>query len=208
MSAHNRAQAFTLEALIGSILLLTALLFASQAIVIAPDSAGELDRSVQEERIQIVEDALAVGAENGDLSRLARYFNDSGDPFPAGDTDQDGYASDTGIPRAAGGRFGRIIHEEFNTNRYNVELIYRDGSGNTSTNQVTRVVYQGEPRGPTVSVSRTVVLYEDQTFTAPGNSTTNLTGLGTDEYPIPNISSSDPNADEVYNVVEVRITIW
>jgi hypothetical protein len=208
MTDNTRSQAFTLEALIGSILLLTALLFASQAIVIAPDSAGELDRSVQEERIQIVEDAFAVGAEDGDLSHLARYFNDSGDPFPAGDADQDGYSSEDGIPRAAGGRFGRILHEQFDNNQYNVELIYRNDTGQTSTDQVTRVIYQGEPNGPTVSVSRTVVLFRDQTFTAPGNSTTKLTGLGPNEYAIPPITSSDPSDDEVYNVVEIRVTIW
>jgi len=208
MTDMTRGQAFTLESLIGSILLLTALLFASEAIVIAPDSAGELDRSVQEERIQIAEDALQIGAKNGELSHLARYFNNSGDAFPAGNTDQDGFQSDSGIPREAGGRFGRILHEEFENNQYNVELIYRDASGNTSSNQVTRMIYQGEPNGPTVSVSRTIVLYEDQTFTAPGSTTTGLTGLDTDEYPLPNIDNSPRDDDQVYNVIEVRATIW
>lgn len=208
MTGMCRGQAFTLESLIGSILLLTALLFASQSIVIAPDSAGELDRNVQEERIQIVEDALQIGANNGELSHLVRYFNDSGDPFPAGNTDQDGFQSGSGIPRQAGGRFGRIIHEEFRNNQYNVELIYRDASGNTSNGEATRIIYQGEPNGPTVSVSRTIVLYENQTFTAPGNATTQLTELGTSEYPIPNIENSPLQDDDVYNVIEVRITIW
>lgn len=202
----DRGQAYTLEALIGSILILTAVLFALNAVVITPTTAGTLDRSVQEERIGQAEDALAIATEEQELSHMVRYYNgtlDEGEPVPAG-AQIGGYTREQGIPKAAAGRFGEILNRTFEGQQYNVEVIPLDDDGIRDGGQTQEFFIQGDPTNQAVSASVTVVLYDDQTLTAPDARDTTLADADPDTFPIENVDDDS----EVYNVVEVRITVW
>lgn len=206
MVSDDRGQAFTLEALIGSILILTAVLFALQAIVITPTTAGTIDRDVAEQRVGQADDALQIAASEDELSHMVRYFNgttDDGDPVPAG-ADENGYSREEGIPPAVAGRFGAILNEAFGGQQYNVEVIPLEPNGNRDADNATSFFSQGDPTNQAVSASMTVTLYDDQTLTAPGERDTTLADADENLYPFPNVDDTEA----IYNVVEVRITVW
>lgn len=206
MVTDDRGQAFTLEALIGSILILTAVLFALQAVVITPTTAGTIDRDVAEERIGQAEDALQIATTEDELSHMVRYFNGTtvdGEPVPAG-AGENGYDTQEGIPEEAAGRFGEVLNQTFTGQQYNVEVIPLKENGNRDGGNVTEFFSQGDPTNQAVSASVTVTLYEEQTLTAPGARDTTLDEADEDLYPFPNVDDSEP----IYNVVEVRITVW
>lgn len=206
MVSDDRGQAFTLEALIGSILILTAVLFALQSIVITPTTAGTIDRDVAEQRVGQAEDALQIAASEDELSHMVRYFNESNDePFPAG-ADENGYSREEGIPPAVAGRFGALLNEAFVGQQYNVEVIPLEEDGNRDADNATNFFSQGDPTNQAVSASVTVTLYDDQLLTAPGARDITLEEAESEGVELP-YENVDPNS-EVYNVVEVRITVW
>jgi hypothetical protein len=70
------------------------------------------------------------------------------------------------------------------------------------------MVYRGQPAEGAVTASYTVTLYDNQTLTSGKTGTAELWEYGTDPnseayYPIPNAVEGP-----VYNVVEVRLTVW
>ena len=210
-NSDDRGQAFTLEGFIAAIVLLTAVLFALQAVVITPTTGGAVDRGVQAQGEQEVKDALLVGQTNGDLSKLVRYYDDDSNEEEAewyNASDRGGSAyNNTGFANESA--FGEILDTHFvehGGNSFNVEYIYwvDEIGGERATEDIVRM---GGARGDgAVSASFTVTLYEDQPLTEPGDDGPEETGVAltdAENYPIPNV------ADEpVYNVVEVRVTVW
>jgi hypothetical protein len=206
----ERGQIYTLESVIASVLVLTAVLFALQAVVITPTTSGSLDPSIRAEIQQQASDILLVAAQNEtlSLSMLARYWQQDTRTFagPNAVNPNVGYG-ENGPP----GVFGDMLTETF-TQRgriYNVELVYQgrnlsDGQGSVP------MVYRGTPADGAVVSSYSVTLYDNQTLTSPFASNaelweydTNVSNNKDGYYPVP-----DASPGPVYNVVEVRVTVW
>jgi len=198
--SSDRGQAYTLESLVAALLLVTAVLFALQAVVITPTSAGAQDRDVQSQRHQVASDLLTTAANDGELSRLARYWDCSDGGFAdASGTDtwvpRDGYPSDE-VPIDD---FGSAINQTFDAGtRYNVELVYASGD----EQNVSRIVYQGTPGSDVVTASHTIALTDGQLVTGPNYDDTQIQNCGSP--PIKNMDDSS----NVYNVVEIRVVLW
>lgn len=193
----DRGQAFTLEGLVGAAIVLTALLFALQALVITPTTGGAVDRTVQAGVQTEAKDALVVAENDGDLSEMVRYWDSDG--FKDGDQPRGEYNASR-----FGDRFtiGEILNERFleRGQNYNVELRYGDDGevGNAT------LVYQGQPTSSAVTASHTVTLYDDQPVTGqPVTGEGNRTLAEAEEAPIPKDGEG-----ELYNVVEVRVIVW
>lgn len=209
-SQTDRGQAYTLEGFVGAVIVLTAVLFALQSVVITPTTGGSVDRTVQAQLQQEAQDALVVAESEGDLSYLVRYWNaDSNAYHNTSSTESINYtSSDFSNTTTMGDEFGfgTILEERFEESgrSYNVELVYRtgdDGENRSSFN----LVYQGQPSPNAFSSSYMVTLYEEQRLTAPGHEDKTLEAVS-DDYPIPHV---DEGADgNLYNVVEVRLTVW
>ncbi|WP_121742293.1 DUF7288 family protein [Natronorubrum halophilum] len=216
-SSTDRGQAYTLEGFISAMVVLMALLLAMQSVVITPTTGGLADRTVQSQIQQETQDALVVAAtadeDDGDLSKMVRYWDDEENEFYNA-------SEDDSVPGYYNGSAYTELYNEFVlgeilshrlTDRglsYNIELVYQNESGEFDTENSTYLVYQGESEA--VTASYTVTLFENDTVTAPGSAGA-LRDVhdpdDTDSYPIPPGTSEDDDS-VVYNVVEVRVAVW
>jgi len=199
--ADDRGQAYTLEALIAAILLLTAVLFALQSVVITPTSSGAVDRDVQAQLHQQASDALATADEQGELSQMIRYWDCSDGTF-ADDPNQAGVFVETqgytnnSVPVS---HLGETLNRSFRSGtRYNIQLVY----ANDSRQNMTRIIQRGSPGDEVVTASYTVTLTDGQAVTNRSIASETLGGCGTPPIPDEHPSSS------LYNVVEVRLVLW
>ncbi|MFB6150715.1 MAG: hypothetical protein ABEJ40_02805 [Haloarculaceae archaeon] len=205
----TRGQAFSLEAVISSFILLGALLFALQSVVVVPGSSGDLDASTRADLRQQASDILVTTAraDANDLSTLVRNWSQSRQTFADAVNRYIGYG-----PERPPGAFGEMLNQTF-TQRghlYDVNVVYRQRNLSNGTGRVP-MVDRGKPSDQAVTASYTLTLYDNQTLTARNasrnvelwqydtNATNNVDGY----YPIPNAVDGP-----VYNVVEVRIVVW
>lgn len=203
----TRAQAYTLEALIAAVLLLTAVLFALNAVVITPTTAGTLGGDAQASFKGEASDALVTADNEGELDYLARYFNAS--------DENDGMAGEW--EEGPGFRewpddepfvdFGTTLDHLFEEQgrRYNVELVWREPDGEIGSEDV---VFQGSPGDEVVVATHTVILTDDMRVTDPEGEAKRLGEAHDDgEFPIPETDIGGTDS-QVYNVVEVRVVVW
>lgn len=212
----DRSQAFTLEGFIASVVILTAVLFALQSIVLTPTTGGTVDQEVRSQlRIQ-ANDILVATAHNGtpgqpdrNLSWLVRHYNGS-ETHPAGAIDRTiGYGSNS--PKTM---FGAMLNQSFKQRGrvYNVILEYRNET-NLNESESVRYVYRGVPSDNAIVTTYTITLYDNESLTGPGAADLELWETSQDDvattlspqryFPIP-----DAFDGPVYNIVEVRVIVW
>jgi hypothetical protein len=206
----DRGQAYTLESLAAVIIIITALLFSLQSVIITPTTSSGVDPDVRSELRQQADDILVITASNDtyDLSFYARFWNQNSRTFAGKNATSPrvGYGDEQ--PPLA---FGEMLHETFTdrSRKYNIELYYQGKNLSDGRGSVT-MVDRGTPSEGAITTSYVVTLYDNQTLTAPraGNSElweygTNATNNRDGYYPVPNAVDGP-----VYNVVEVRLTVW
>jgi hypothetical protein len=205
---NERGQAFSLEGVIASLILLSAILFALQSLIVTPTTSGTVDPDVRSALGQQANDILVTTAENETfgLSDLIRYWDQSDRTFYNATNARVGYG-DSGPPKA----FGTMLSETFDerSRLYNVEMRYL-AQNTTETMSRTPIVFRSAPSENAIVATYTVTLYDNQTLTSPTASNVELIELDTDPndgndgyYPIP-----DAIDGPVYNVVEVRVIVW
>ena len=203
----DRAQVHTLEAFIAALLIVGALLFASQATAVTPLSASTSNQHIENQQQQMADDLLSITARDGTLQEALLYWNESYEEH------NEGHFAHTPPERGTyssifDGDFDHPLEEPLNESfgsgvyAYNIELRYLDTDENFSS---TDMVVMGTPSDNAVTASRTVTLYANDTITGEG-SPIELHELNyeDDEIWAPNVNESSL----VYNVVEVRMTIW
>ena len=206
MSGSNRGQAYSLEAIAGSVIVVTALLFALQSIIITPTTSSGVDPDVRKDLRAQASDMLVIvdNNETTDLSYYTRLWVPESQTFEGAQNPSVGYGT-TRPP----GIFGEILNTTFkeNSRLYNVEVLYL-GTNATDDRGRVPMTYHGQPAEGAVTASYTVTLYDNQTLTSGKTGTAELWEYDTDPnsegyYPIPNAVEGP-----VYNVVEVRLTVW
>jgi hypothetical protein len=208
----DRGQAFTLEGIISAVIILTALLYALQGIVITPTTGGTVDQGVRTEIQQQADDILTIagGDESGHLSELARNWSQSRRTFYGAVNPTVGYGNDR-LP----GELGTLLNETFDSRdrQYNVVMRYLPKNP-TDGIQRTVVTSRGTPSDSSVMASYRVTLYDNMTLTSPTagsaelwqydtSATTNPNDWQSGYYPVPNAVDGP-----VYNVVEIRVIVW
>ena len=208
MSSRDRGQAFTLEGVLAASFLVIALLVALQTTVITPTTGGAVDDSTRSQLRQKANDILVIMANNedNDLGWYARYWNPNTRTFYGAKNPNVGYGA-LGPP----GSFGDMLFDAFSQSgrRYNIVLRYR-GNESPDSSGTQRMVYQGPPAQHAVVASHTVTLYDSDTLAGPEATSRELSEYDTNAsdnddsyYPIPDVVDGP-----VYNVVEVRLTVW
>ena len=140
----ERGQAFTLEGFFGAFIVLTALLFALQAVVLTPTTGGLADRSIQSQVQQEAQDALVVSNQDGNLSETVRYWDDEGGFNETDEAPAPGEENATYSPEQFGNvsTLGDILNQSFAERgwSYNVELHYTNetGGGDARSDSRTR----------------------------------------------------------------------
>jgi len=204
----DRGQAYTLEGIIGAMILLTAVLMALNSAVLLPSTSGEIDRGVQSDVSQQATDVLRIAAEDGSLSETLRCWDNESRAFYGSPDGRSTYNSTHPMDNSLGTMLNQTFTERFSA--YTLDAEYRpNGSGSTPR----PIVAEATAVQRTVTVTHTVTLYDDQTLVdcrsgsdeAPDAELSELSEERSDDdyYPIPDAAPDS----HVYNVVEVRLTI-
>ena len=188
-----RGQAYTLEAVIASVLLVSSLVFALQVTAVTPLSASTSNQHIENQQRASASGVLTAAQKAGALDEAVLYWDDSEEEFH--DAEQLTYYTNNYPPN----EFGNITERAFDGRGLAVNvLIYYNESKEPS-----RMVYRGEPSDNAVSASRTVTIYDDSELTAPDATETagSADNFG-DAVP------EDASGSSVYNVVRVEVTVW
>jgi len=188
-----RGQAYTLEAVIASVLLVSSLVFALQVTAVTPLSASTSNQHIENQQRASASGVLTAAQEAGALNEAVLYWNDSEEEFH--DAEQLTYYTNSYPPN----EFGNITERAFDGRglAVNVLIHYNESE------EPSRMVYRGEPSDNAVSASRTVTIYNDSELTAP-NATETAKSADSFSDAVP----GDASGSSVYNVVRVEVTVW
>lgn len=196
-SRDERAQAFTMEAVTASLLLLAAVVFALQTTALTPLSASTSNQYVHDQQAAVAAGVLDGAVANGTLRPALLYWNDTGGQFHR--TGDDGTYHNGGPPTA----FGRSLNRSFGSRSiaFNVNVLYVSSSGALRTEQLVRL---GSPSDNAVRTTRTVTLTDDDVLYAPDGTPTDTTLANASTFYAPDAAPDSP----VYNVVRVEVVVW
>lgn len=200
----DRAQIHTLEAFIAALLIVGALLFASQATAVTPLSASTSNQHIENQQQQMADDLLSITARDGTLQDALLFWNESHEG------NDEGHFAHTPPERGTYSSLSEShpltdpFEDAFGTGvyAYNIDLVYANGDDGYETKQM---VHMGTPSDNAVTAKRSVILYDTDTLSSP-HSDSQLRELSDDDQKFwaPDVNEAGP----VYNVVEVRMTIW
>ena len=186
-----RGQAYTLEAVIASVLLVSSLVFALQVTAVTPLSASTSNQHIENQQRASASGVLTAAQKAGALKDAVLYWNDGEAEFH--DAERVTYYTNSYPPN----EFGSITARAFDGRGLAVNvLVYHNESEEPS-----RMVYRGEPSDNAVSASRTVTIYNGSELA--GTSTTVENATSFDE-----VVPYDGTGGTVYNVVRVEVTVW
>lgn len=202
----DRAQTFTLEALIGAILLLAAVAFALQAVSISSNTASIADSELRGQQVGLAEGVLERNAANGNLTAAVLYWNESGQRFIDSPVEEGYYVSPNnnttfGGNTSLGSSLEAILDDP--QIQYNVNLHYRGADGG----QQSRIlVTSGTPSTDAVRVTETVTLTDETRLVDRNEQPRHNVTLASvaDEFYAPNVAP-DRN---LYNVIRVEVVLW
>ena len=193
----RRGQAYTLEALIAGLLVLSALLFALQVTAVTPLSASTSSQHIENQQKSVAEGAL-IAADNADalkpgistIDENGTYYGEGGDGTYINTYPNDEFG------------FGEILTRTFSDTGLvvTVDVRYQNGENSWRT---APMVDRGSPSDHAVTATRSLTLYEDdpiydESGTAIGN-------WGDDDP----FGVADIHEDsDVYTVVVVEVTVW
>lgn len=200
----DRGQTFTLEALIGAIILLAAVAFALQAVSISSNTASIADTELRGQQTGLAEGVVDRAARDGNLTAIVTYWNESGQRFHG--ADEEGYYISPNANTTFGNTtFGESLETatENSQIRYNIYLHYRGSDGGQATQQL---VASGTPSDNAVRIFETVTLGNDTVLVAPDETARKNATVGSleDSFYAPNVSE-DHN---LYNVIRVEVVLW
>jgi hypothetical protein len=212
---RGRGQAFSLEGFVAAAVLIGTVGLSLQ-IAVAPPESGTQDRpgSLQTQADDILRSTAS--SEDG-LPFVALYWDPLRQRFAGANDRTVGYGNGTlptvlfgdrsaPVGQTGGGAFAQAFDTRGLT--YNIILVYHQPNTTAMGQEV--LVYRGAPTEEAVAAHHTLTLYDSMRLTGPGSGTRTLGELTTNEsnregrfYPIPDVSEGP-----VYNVVEIRVTVW
>jgi hypothetical protein len=208
----DRGQVFTMEGFIASVVVLSAVVISLQVVVTVPGTQGGVDAESTAQLRSEATDLLVSAAEDGSLTAAIQYWSSTEQRFYGSRDEATGYGGD-GPPEVL---FDGAFAETFGERGYSYNVVFRYRGGNVSDvndgSDELVFVSQGTPTDGAVSAGYTVTLYDNMTL----NQNVNDDGREFWEYdqsanngvngyfPIPDAAPNSP----LYNVVEVRVTVW
>lgn len=190
----DRGQAYTLEAIVAALLIITSLTFALQVTAVTPLSASTSNQHIENQQRASAAGVLTAADEAGVLKDAVLFWNDTETEFH--DAERITYYTNSDPPN----EFGNILDRAFDGRGLAVNvLVYPEGG-----DRPLRMIYRGEPSDNAVSASHTVVIYDDDNLTAPNHQDIEVQDASSYGNYIP---QRDTGSD-VYNVVRVEVTVW
>ena len=192
----DRGQAFTLEAFLASLLLVTSLVFAIHATAVTPLSSSTSNRHVEDQLTPLAAGILDASVANGSLKPTVLYWNDTRGTFHG--TSVGGYYVTGGPPTPFGGLLDRTFYDDGVVFDVNVEYLTQDGKSRT-----VPLVKQGSPSDHAARAYRTLTLFDDDVLYRADGTPTNVTLSASSTFFAPDVDPGD-----VYNVVRVEVVVW
>ena len=193
-----RAQVHTLEAIVGSLLLMTSVVFALQMTAVTPLSASTSSQHIENQQQASAEGVLASAAESGALRRAVLYWNETSGTF--NNTTSESFYTVKAPPN----EFGEKLERQFGERgiAYNVRVYYRTSSERTADQLM---VNQGEPSDNAVMSARTVVITDDAHLY---NSTGRRPDATVDDLDGDYMQNDAAKGSPVYTVARVEVVVW
>lgn len=195
LQSDERGQAFTLEGVVASLMVLTAIVIALQATAITPLTASTANERVEEQSRMVADDMLDTASDKQVLEDAVLYWNTSDETFY--NAPEQGYSSSS-MPDED---FFNLAERTLSENQglaFNIYITYQTEDGY----EEQRMVYSGEPSDNAVSVHEQLILHDDTKLTSP-ESNEELQNVE-DQFYAPDMN----DGNNVYNVIEVEMTVW
>ena len=195
-------QAYTLEAFVAGLLILSALVFALQVTAVTPLSASTSSQHIENQQKSAAEGALTAVADVDALKPGISTIDGNGTFYGEGS----GGAYVNEFPP---GEFGNVFDRTFGDRGLAITVDIRYQDDEESWDRV-RMVDSGSPSDHAVTVTRTVVLYDDDSLYEPdGNGGIEPHEQHTwgDQDPL-DVGDDVNQGSDVYNVVVVEVTVW
>jgi FlaG/FlaF family flagellin (archaellin) len=201
-----------MEGFLASVVVLAAVVISLQATVATPATGGGIDETSASQLRGEATDLLVSLGEDGQLVAAVQYWSSTEQRFHDSRDEATGYGAD-GPPAAV---FDDAFDDAFGQRGYSYNVVFRyrggDPSNVTSGSTDLAFVWQGRPTDDAVSTSYTVTLYDNMTLNQNVNDDGRElweydqdAGDGDDGYfPIPDAAPDSA----LYNVVEIRVTVW
>ena len=200
----DRSQAHTLEAVVAGTILLTSIVFASQATAVTPLTASTSSQHIENQESAQTDGLLAAAAANETIKPTVLLVNNSTGGYYW--TDYKGAYTNGGPPSA----FGAVLNETFRDKgiAFNLDIHYITSTGGRSTRSV---INMGYPTDSAVSASRLVTLYDGDPLYEPSGGTASSTNVTLEETQTDDedlFYMVDVGSGPMFNVVEVEVTVW
>lgn len=215
-----RAQAFALEGIVASILILSSLLFALQVTAVTPLSASTSSQHVENQQQSMAEGALTVAAEDDELRQALLYWS-TADSNSDGEVDgfHDSssniqYYTAVNPSVTDDNAFVALLDRAFSSRAivFNVYAEYSidvDNDGEPDDTERQRLVYRGEPSDNAATASRSVMLYDsDELLDASGTPTGTTLDSVSDQFYADDLNDDAATDNVVFNVVDVEVVVW
>lgn len=194
----DRGQAYTLEGVMSAVLLLTALLLATNAVVITPTTEGTIDRDTMAQLGTQSDDVLAAAHERGALKEAALFWNlqKETSAWPAA------WQPGDACPETVDGDSLTlcVFLEETFTSRFYRYNIYLDYQTQEKTTETEPLFVQGTPGRNAVAATRSIALHDGMKLTSDSGE---LLGNNTSTF-----YADDLGDPTLVNVIEIRVVIW
>lgn len=194
----DRGQAYTLEAFIAALLLVSSLTFALQVTAVTPLSASTANQHIENQQRASASGLLAASHESGALKEAVLYWNAENETFHNA-TRIDYYTNEyPDIP------FGNMTDRAFGGRGLAVNVLVHT----EDRSRPQRMVYHGEPSDNAASASRTVTLYDDDNL-RNGNRSDGRELSEVDDDTTEAFYATDTNdGSQVFHVVRVEVVVW
>lgn len=192
-----RGQAHTVEAFAAAVLVVSGLVFATQAAAVTPLSASTSNQHIENQQEATVEGLLAASADNGDLTEAVLDWDPDEEAFV------DTKSSETYYSSAPLNPFGDALRETLSSRQTAFNVVIRFPDGDRTSTQ--RMVWMGQPTDNAVSATRTVGLYDGSQLPVDGDPT--LAEVEDDPTAAFYTPDTDPDS-QLYAVVEVEVIVW
>lgn len=201
--SRSRGQAFTVEAILASLVIIGTLVIISQTAAVAPLQSEAQSQTAQEETTTLSSDLLETSAELETLHEAILQWDPNQRTFDGAKEGRDHYQTPpTDV------RFGEAITEVFTSRGYlvNIDLVWTTPHGT----ETQRYLHMGTPDENAVTMSHTVTLMTDDTvsYTREGTSRSTTLQDVTESESAEFFAQPSSRGRSTYQSVNVRMTVW
>jgi len=195
---------FTLEGLLAAVVVIVALVFALQTVVVTPATSGSSSSAADPRE---VESALRANVASGNVERAALFWDrDTADLAKFHNAARFRYYTKSNFQTGNYPALLFALNDRFGeTTSMSVIVHYHDRSGSVASQ---RMVDGGAPGEGAVSASTTVTLYDSDRLVAADGTRTDRTLEAVDSASDERFYAPDISSTDVYNVLRVEVIVW